>query len=174
MPVGSTTSKWTMSSYIHYWLGSLQSTCVNLCCCVYQSVSRFNLDCWLYPCWFCDEDPWVRSAHFRLLIVAMTKFSSYALVAIFSCQWRFLLWQSLTNIIWYVEPYWYFTAYYLEEYLSLCWQLVMWLLCGFMSFSMPIKPYQWCVYSGLFHLCFAEMLTKYYMPFYIENDHVWF
>ena len=45
MPVGSTISKWTVSSYIHYWLGSLQRAFINLCHCVYQSELGFSLDC---------------------------------------------------------------------------------------------------------------------------------
>jgi hypothetical protein len=67
---------------------------------VNQSVLESNLNCIPVPLWWSSREVYKYS----------TRFSSYAVFATFSFYWFFLLWQSLTITIWYMEPYWYFTA----------------------------------------------------------------
>jgi hypothetical protein len=66
--------------------------------------------------------------------------------------------QSLTLSIWYVEPYWYFTAeiFWTLFMLATCGVIVIWV---WQIFSCRLV-YQWCAYSGLFQLCLLKCLQS--------------
>jgi hypothetical protein len=160
-----------MSSNINYWLGSFQSTYINLWRCVYQSESGFNLDCilvsfvmmtlkWephIFDSWWW---PWPSLAVMRCLL-------TFHFSGIFYCESLWLLSHGMWDHIYTSQlSTWRSKLSHVDNF-SCVFCLVMW------GFSKQIKPYQCCAYRGLFHCCFAEILTKHYISFHRENGHNW-
>ena len=126
--------------------------------CVYPSEAGFNLDC--IP----------GNSMVRILKQGLHSFDpwwwSWQRLAVMHCL-----------VIFHVSDSFYFDSLWLLLYgmqnhmdtsqlntwtseFSSCWQHVLWFLFWFVSYFVLIKPYQYCVYSGLFRLCFAEMLNN--------------